>query len=59
MGLDFRIVFAIRPRRSTGVLLHSGSKPDNYLTIYMKEGKVRTGCNSITAVLPSFSREEF
>lgn len=40
MGLDFRIVFAIRPRRSTGVLLHSGSKPDNYLTIYMKEGKL-------------------
>uniref|UniRef100_A0A8V0XR45 Laminin subunit alpha 3 n=1 Tax=Gallus gallus TaxID=9031 RepID=A0A8V0XR45_CHICK len=37
-----KIVFAIRPRRSTGVLLHSGSKPDNYLTIYMKEGKVRT-----------------
>uniref|UniRef100_A0A8V0XP31 Laminin subunit alpha 3 n=1 Tax=Gallus gallus TaxID=9031 RepID=A0A8V0XP31_CHICK len=35
-----KIVFAIRPRRSTGVLLHSGSKPDNYLTIYMKEGKL-------------------
>uniref|UniRef100_A0A669QW11 Laminin subunit alpha 3 n=1 Tax=Phasianus colchicus TaxID=9054 RepID=A0A669QW11_PHACC len=43
MGLDFRIVFAIRPRSSTGVLLHSGTKPGNYLTIYMKEGKVRTG----------------
>ncbi|OXB53471.1 hypothetical protein ASZ78_007667, partial [Callipepla squamata] len=39
-GLDFRIVFAIRPRSSTGVLLHSGSKPDSYLTIYMKEGKL-------------------
>uniref|UniRef100_A0A8C3D1F8 Laminin subunit alpha 3 n=1 Tax=Cairina moschata TaxID=8855 RepID=A0A8C3D1F8_CAIMO len=40
MGLDFRIVFTIRPRSSTGVLLHSGNKPDNYLTIYMEEGKV-------------------
>ncbi|OXB81671.1 UNVERIFIED_CONTAM: hypothetical protein H355_008920 [Colinus virginianus] len=44
-GLDFRIVFAIRPRSSTGVLLHSGSKPDNYLTIYMKEGKDAIGSN--------------
>uniref|UniRef100_A0A803YEN2 Laminin subunit alpha 3 n=1 Tax=Meleagris gallopavo TaxID=9103 RepID=A0A803YEN2_MELGA len=49
-----KIVFAIRPGSSTGVLLHSGTKPGNYLTIYMKEGKVRTGCDSVTAVLPSF-----
>uniref|UniRef100_A0A8C0V4C1 Laminin subunit alpha 3 n=1 Tax=Cyanistes caeruleus TaxID=156563 RepID=A0A8C0V4C1_CYACU len=40
MGLDFRIVFTIRPKSSTGVLLHAGSKQDNYLTIYMKGGKV-------------------
>ncbi|XP_016152212.1 PREDICTED: laminin subunit alpha-3 [Ficedula albicollis] len=40
MGLDFRIVFTIRPRSSTGVLLHAGSKQDYYLTIYMKGGKV-------------------
>uniref|UniRef100_A0A8B9CK18 Laminin subunit alpha 3 n=1 Tax=Anser brachyrhynchus TaxID=132585 RepID=A0A8B9CK18_9AVES len=46
MGLDFRIVFTIRPRSSTGVLLHSGSKPDNYLTVYMEEGKLIAAGNS-------------
>uniref|UniRef100_A0A8C5TBM3 Laminin subunit alpha 3 n=1 Tax=Malurus cyaneus samueli TaxID=2593467 RepID=A0A8C5TBM3_9PASS len=46
MGLDFRIVFTIRPRSSTGVLLHAGSKQDNYLTIYMKGGKVIAAGNS-------------
>lgn len=40
MDLDFRIVFTIRTRSSTGVLLHAGSKQDNYLTVYMKGGKV-------------------
>lgn len=44
LGLDFRIVFTIRPRSSTGILLHAGSKQDNYLTIYMKRGKVSTHC---------------
>ncbi|XP_071660282.1 laminin subunit alpha-3 isoform X2 [Patagioenas fasciata] len=46
MGLDFRIVFTIRPRSSTGILLHAGSKQDNYLTIYMKGGKVIAAGNS-------------
>ncbi|KAL9868319.1 laminin subunit alpha-3 isoform 2-T2 [Geothlypis trichas] len=46
MGLDFRIVFTIRPRSSTGVLLHAGSKQDNYLTVYMKGGKVIAAGNS-------------
>uniref|UniRef100_A0A8C0ZFD6 Laminin subunit alpha 3 n=1 Tax=Cyanistes caeruleus TaxID=156563 RepID=A0A8C0ZFD6_CYACU len=46
MGLDFRIVFTIRPKSSTGVLLHAGSKQDNYLTIYMKGGKVIAAGNS-------------
>uniref|UniRef100_A0A8B9U3T3 Laminin subunit alpha 3 n=1 Tax=Anas zonorhyncha TaxID=75864 RepID=A0A8B9U3T3_9AVES len=46
MGLDFRIVFTIRPRSSTGVLLHSGNKPDNYLTVYMEEGKIIAAGNS-------------
>uniref|UniRef100_A0A663EBZ8 Laminin subunit alpha 3 n=1 Tax=Aquila chrysaetos chrysaetos TaxID=223781 RepID=A0A663EBZ8_AQUCH len=56
VGLDFRIVFTIRPRSSTGILLHAGSKQDNYLTVYMEGGKVSTGCVSSSAVLPSFSR---
>ncbi|XP_009072322.1 PREDICTED: laminin subunit alpha-3, partial [Acanthisitta chloris] len=46
MGLDFRIVFTIQPRHSTGVLLHAGSKRDNYLTIYMEGGKVIAAGNS-------------
>ncbi|RMC15508.1 hypothetical protein DUI87_07700 [Hirundo rustica rustica] len=46
MGLDFRIVFTIRPRSSTGILLHAGSKQDNYLTVYMKGGKVIAAGNS-------------
>uniref|UniRef100_A0A8C3CY70 Laminin subunit alpha 3 n=1 Tax=Cairina moschata TaxID=8855 RepID=A0A8C3CY70_CAIMO len=41
-----KIVFTIRPRSSTGVLLHSGNKPDNYLTIYMEEGKIIAAGNS-------------
>ncbi|KAM6103707.1 LOW QUALITY PROTEIN: laminin subunit alpha-3 [Theristicus caerulescens] len=46
MGLDFSIVFTIRPRTSTGILLHAGSKQDNYLTIYMEEGKIIAAGNS-------------
>ncbi|XP_064298928.1 laminin subunit alpha-3 [Phalacrocorax carbo] len=46
MGSDFRIVFTIRPRTSTGILLHAGSKQDNYLTIYMEGGKVIAAGNS-------------
>jgi len=56
MGLDFRIVFTIQPRTSAGVLLHAGSKQDNYLTVYMEGGKVSTDCVSVSAVLPSCSR---
>uniref|UniRef100_A0A8B9FEP2 Laminin subunit alpha 3 n=1 Tax=Amazona collaria TaxID=241587 RepID=A0A8B9FEP2_9PSIT len=40
------IVFTIRSRSSTGILLHTGSKRDNYLTIYMEEGKVIAAGNS-------------
>uniref|UniRef100_A0A8B9I9V0 Laminin subunit alpha 3 n=1 Tax=Anser brachyrhynchus TaxID=132585 RepID=A0A8B9I9V0_9AVES len=41
-----KLLFTIRPRSSTGVLLHSGSKPDNYLTVYMEEGKLIAAGNS-------------
>uniref|UniRef100_A0A8C8B7E3 Laminin subunit alpha 3 n=1 Tax=Otus sunia TaxID=257818 RepID=A0A8C8B7E3_9STRI len=40
------IVFTIRPRSSTGVLLHAGSKQDHYLTVYMERGKVIAAGNS-------------
>ncbi|XP_042654043.1 laminin subunit alpha-3 isoform X2 [Tyto alba] len=46
LGLDFRIVFTIRPRSSAGILLHTGSKQDNYLTIYMEGGTVVVAGNS-------------
>ncbi|KAM9260806.1 laminin subunit alpha-3 [Cariama cristata] len=46
MGLDFRIIFTIRPRSSTGLLLHAGRKQDNYLTIYMEGGKVIAAGNN-------------
>ncbi|XP_010185007.1 PREDICTED: laminin subunit alpha-3-like, partial [Mesitornis unicolor] len=46
LGLDFRIIFTIRPRTSTGILLHAGSKQDSYLTIYMEGGKVIAAGNS-------------
>ncbi|XP_010083326.1 PREDICTED: laminin subunit alpha-3-like, partial [Pterocles gutturalis] len=46
MGLDFRIAFTIRPRSSTGILLHAGSKQESYLTIYMEGGKVIAAGNS-------------
>uniref|UniRef100_A0A8B9NMD6 Laminin subunit alpha 3 n=1 Tax=Accipiter nisus TaxID=211598 RepID=A0A8B9NMD6_9AVES len=46
VGLDFRIVFTIRPRSSTGILLHAGSKQDNYLTVYMEGGNVIAAGNS-------------
>ncbi|XP_064511147.1 laminin subunit alpha-3 isoform X2 [Pseudopipra pipra] len=46
LGFDFRIVFTIRPRSSTGILFHAGSKQDNYLTVYMEGGKVIAAGNS-------------
>uniref|UniRef100_A0A8C3JMH8 Laminin subunit alpha 3 n=1 Tax=Calidris pygmaea TaxID=425635 RepID=A0A8C3JMH8_9CHAR len=46
IGSNFRIVFTIRPRSPRGVLLHAGSKQDNYLTIYMEGGKVIAAGNS-------------
>uniref|UniRef100_A0A8C6ZTL4 Laminin subunit alpha 3 n=1 Tax=Nothoprocta perdicaria TaxID=30464 RepID=A0A8C6ZTL4_NOTPE len=57
LGLDFTIAFTVHPRSSAGVLLHSGSKRDNYLTVYMQGGKVSfTGSVPISGVLPTFSR---
>ncbi|KAM8811022.1 laminin subunit alpha-3 [Eudromia elegans] len=45
-GSDFTVVFAVRPRSSTSVLLHSGSKQDNYLTVYIEGGKVVAAGNN-------------
>uniref|UniRef100_A0A8D0C8K4 Laminin subunit alpha 3 n=1 Tax=Salvator merianae TaxID=96440 RepID=A0A8D0C8K4_SALMN len=39
-GLEYKIAFSIRPRRVTGILIHTGRKAVNYLTVYMEGGKV-------------------
>ncbi|XP_064026607.1 laminin subunit alpha-3 [Pogoniulus pusillus] len=44
-GLDFRVVFSIRPRSPAGTLLHAGSKQDSYLSVYMTGGKVLVAGN--------------
>ncbi|XP_044280230.1 laminin subunit alpha-3 [Varanus komodoensis] len=38
MSLEYQIMFNIRPRSLNGILIHTGSKQGNYLTVYMKEG---------------------
>ncbi|KYO48268.1 laminin subunit alpha-2 isoform B [Alligator mississippiensis] len=40
IGLEFKIIFNVRLRSLTGVLLHSGSKQDSYLAVYMEAGKL-------------------
>ncbi|XP_054036118.1 laminin subunit alpha-3 [Dryobates pubescens] len=45
LGLDFRLVFSIRPRSPAGTLLHAGSKQGSYLTVYMEGGKVTVAGN--------------
>uniref|UniRef100_A0A674K998 Laminin subunit alpha 3 n=1 Tax=Terrapene triunguis TaxID=2587831 RepID=A0A674K998_9SAUR len=46
MGLEFKIIFNIRVRSLTGVLLHTGNKQGNYLTVYMEAGKVTASGNN-------------
>ncbi|KAH0617776.1 hypothetical protein JD844_016351 [Phrynosoma platyrhinos] len=45
-NLDYRIAFSIRPRSSTSILIHTGSKQGNYLTVYMKEGVLTASGNN-------------
>ncbi|CAM4504786.1 unnamed protein product [Lepidochelys olivacea] len=46
MGLEFKIIFNIRVRSLTGVLLHTGNKQGNYLTVYMEAGKLTASGNN-------------
>uniref|UniRef100_A0A8C0GMJ8 Laminin subunit alpha 3 n=1 Tax=Chelonoidis abingdonii TaxID=106734 RepID=A0A8C0GMJ8_CHEAB len=46
MDLEFKIIFNIRVRSLTGVLLHTGNKQGNYLTVYMEAGKVTASGNN-------------
>ncbi|XP_054841846.1 laminin subunit alpha-3 [Eublepharis macularius] len=46
MGLDYTIVFNIRPRSSTGILIHTGNTQRNYLTVYMEGGTLIASGNN-------------
>ncbi|XP_014426018.2 laminin subunit alpha-3 isoform X2 [Pelodiscus sinensis] len=46
MGLEFKIIFNIRVRSLTGVLLHTGNKQGNYFTVYMEAGRVAVSGNN-------------
>ncbi|XP_075389015.1 laminin subunit alpha-3 [Tenrec ecaudatus] len=40
LGAEFKLVFSIRPRSLTGILIHIGSQPHRHLCVYMEAGKV-------------------
>ncbi|XP_062987370.1 laminin subunit alpha-3 [Elgaria multicarinata webbii] len=46
MNLEYQITFKIRPRSLTGILIHTGSKRGNYLTVYMEEGMLTASGNN-------------
>ncbi|XP_031802383.1 laminin subunit alpha-3 isoform X2 [Sarcophilus harrisii] len=59
-GKEFKIVFGIRPRSLTGILMHFGGQDGKYLSVYMEEGKVTATVDSgdgkmLTSVTPNQS----
>ncbi|XP_063156026.1 laminin subunit alpha-3 [Candoia aspera] len=46
ISMEYRIVFNIRPRSFTGILIHAGSNQENYLTLYMEEGMLTASGNN-------------
>ncbi|XP_048364494.1 laminin subunit alpha-3 [Sphaerodactylus townsendi] len=46
MDLEYTIAFNIRPRSLTGILIHTGNKQRNYLTIYMERGTIIASGNN-------------
>ncbi|XP_010585108.1 laminin subunit alpha-3 isoform X2 [Loxodonta africana] len=60
LGPEFKLVFSIRPRSLTGILIHIGSQPEKHLCVYMEAGKVTAsvdnGAGGIsTSVTPKWS----
>lgn len=60
LGPEFRLVFSIRPRSLTGILIHIGSQPRKHLCVYMEAGKVMASLDSeeggmLTSVTPKQS----
>ncbi|XP_015276228.1 PREDICTED: laminin subunit alpha-3 [Gekko japonicus] len=46
MGLEYTVVFNIRPRSLTGILIHTGNKQRNFLTVYMERGTLIASGNN-------------
>ncbi|XP_007428010.1 laminin subunit alpha-3 [Python bivittatus] len=46
ISVEYKIVFNIRPRSFTGILIHAGSNQENYLTLYMEEGVLTASGNN-------------
>ncbi|XP_077634366.1 laminin subunit alpha-3 isoform X1 [Crocuta crocuta] len=60
LGPEFKLVFSIRPRSLTGILMHIGSQPGKHLCVYMEAGKVTASVDSeaggiLTSVTPKQS----
>ncbi|XP_066102434.1 laminin subunit alpha-3 isoform X1 [Saccopteryx bilineata] len=60
LGPEFKLLFSIRPRSLTGILIHIGSQPGRHLSVYMEEGKVVASVDSeaggiLTSVTPKQS----
>ncbi|XP_059977874.1 laminin subunit alpha-3 isoform X1 [Lagenorhynchus albirostris] len=60
LGPEFKLVFSIRPRSLTGILIHVGSQPGEHLSVYMEAGKVTASVGSeaggiLTSVTPKQS----
>ncbi|XP_006104519.1 laminin subunit alpha-3 [Myotis lucifugus] len=57
LGPEFKLLFSIRPRSLTGVLLHVGRQPGRHLRVYLEAGKVVASVASeaggmVTSVTP-------
>ncbi|XP_014977169.3 laminin subunit alpha-3 [Macaca mulatta] len=46
LGPEFKLVFSIRPRSLTGILIHIGSQPGKHLGVYLEAGKVTASMDS-------------
>ncbi|XP_011911519.1 PREDICTED: laminin subunit alpha-3 isoform X1 [Cercocebus atys] len=46
LGPEFKLVFSIRPRSLTGILIHIGSQPRKHLCVYLEAGKVTASMDS-------------
>lgn len=60
LGPEFKLVFSVRPRSLTGILIHIGSGPQRHLCVYMEAGKVVASVDSeaggiLTSVTPKRS----